>query len=269
MTQEQKPTRPRDLMRGVSGAVILGLPLVYTQEVWTHGATLSPSVILAMLAISFGLNMGLSRFVGFETGRTYRPFEDAIVGFGLSFVLAAVLLFLLDRINTQMSLQNALGVVALVAIPTSLGFALGNALAPAEGGKGSEKMKGSMADLLAAGAGAVILSLNIAPTEEPIMLAHQLGFIRLMLLVLVSMGLSYLMVFYAEFGGVKGRIASEGVAQGPLVETLLAYLAALAVAGFLLASFGELAGLSGASLAEIVVLAFPASMGSALGRLLV
>lgn len=256
-------------MRGVSGGVILGLPLVYTQEVWLHGATLPTFGILALLVVSFVMNLALSRFVGFERGRTHRPLEDAIVGFGCSFMLAAGLLFLLDRVDPTMPLYNIIGIVALTSVPTSLGFALGNALAPLGGGEGSEEMKGHGGELLAAGAGAVVLSLNIAPTEEPILLAYQLDPIRLVAIVAVSVGLSFLIVFYAEFGGRQSRAQSEGVIQSPIVETALAYLVALVVAGLLLTAFGEVDGFSGASLAEVVVLGFPASMGAALGRLLV
>lgn len=256
-------------MRGVAGGVLLGLPLVYTQEVWLHGATLKPIVILGLLVISFGLNLALSRFVGFERGRTYRPLEDAIVGFGCSFILAAALLFLLDRIDLSISVENGIGIIALTSIPTSLGFALGNALAPVGGGEGADQMKGSSGELLAAGAGAVVLSLNIAPTEEPILLAYQLDTFRLIAIVVVSLLLSLLIVFHAEFGGVKKRAQTPGLIHSPAVETLLAYLVAFVVAGLLLTAFGELDRLNGTSLAEVVVLSFPASMGAALGRLLV
>lgn len=269
MSSETKPTRGPDFMRGASGAVILGLPLVYTQEVWLHGATLPPTAILGLLAVSFVLNVSLSRFVGFERGRTHRPLEDAVVGFGSAFLLAAGLLFLLDRINTSMALDNVLGIIALTSIPTSLGFALGNALAPVGGGEGADEMKGHAGELLAAGAGAVVLSLNIAPTEEPVLLASQLGVVRLLAVLAVSIAFSFAIVFYAEFGGKTQRAQSPGVIQSPTVETLLAYLVAFVVAGLLLASFGEIDGLNGTSLAETIVLGFPASMGAALGRLLV
>ena len=263
------PTTGPDFMRGVSGGVILGLPLVYTQEIWLHGATLPPPGIFGLLVVSFGMNLALSRFVGFERGRTHRPLEDAIVGFGSSFLLAAGLLFLLDRIEPSMPAYNIVGIISLASVPTSLGFALGNALAPRGGGEGTDEMKGHSGELLAAGAGAVVLSLNIAPTEEPILLAYQLDPIRLVVIVAVSLGLSFLIVFYAEFGGRAGRTASPGAIQSPTIETMLAYLAALVVAGLLLAAFGELDGANGASLAEVVVLGFPASMGAALGRLVV
>lgn len=269
MTSTERPTTGRDFMRGVSGAVILGLPLVYTQEVWFHGATLRPPVVLGLLVVTFGLNVALSHYVGFERGRTHRALEDAVVGFGCSFVLAAGLLFLLDRIDTSMAGQNAIGIVALSSIPASLGFALGNALAPVGGGEGADEMQGHAGELLAAAAGALVLSLNIAPTEEPILLAYQLDLVRLVALIAVSLGLSFLIVFYAEFGGRQRRAESVGAVQSPAVETSLAYLVAFVVAGLLLAAFGEVDGPDGASLSEVIVLSFPASMGAALGRLLV
>jgi len=256
-------------MRGVSGGVILGLPLVYTQEVWLHGASLRPYVILAVLATSFGLNLTLSRYVGFESGRTHRPLEDAVVGFGSAFLLAAALLLLLGRIHSTLSMANIVGMIALASVPTSLGFALGNALAPLGGGEGADEMKGHGGELLAAGAGAVVLCLNIAPTEEPILLAYELDVIRLVSIVVVSLVLSFLIVFYAEFGGVQSRAASPGAIQSPVVETFLAYIVAFVVAGLLLGAFGQIDGFNGSSLSEVVVLGFPASMGAALGRLLV
>lgn len=256
-------------MRGVGAGVILGLPLVYTQEVWLHGSSLDPFVILGLLGITLGLNLAFSHFVGFRKKRILRPIEDAVAGLGLSFLLSAGLLVLLGRIDGTMDGANVLGVIALCAVPISLGFALGNALAPVEGAEQEEAMKGSPGDLLAAAGGALVLSLNIAPTEEPILLAYEISWIRLVAIVAVSLVLSYVLVFYAEFGGRETRASHTGAAHGPVTETALAYIVALLVSGLLLWTFGRFEGINGADLAEVVVLAFPASMGAALGRLLV
>lgn len=262
-------TRPEDAMRGVAGAFLLGVPLVYTQEVWFHGGSLPPSAILGLLAGSFLLNFALSTAVGFNPGRTHRPLEDAIVGFGVSFLLAAFLLVLLRRVDLQMAWGPRLGIISLSAVPMSIGFALGNSLAPAEGGRLSEKSSGGLGDLLAAGGGALVLVLNIAPTEEPLLLAAELGRVRLIGLVVVALVLSYLMVFYAEFGGKHRRHQAGNPINTPVLETLFAYLVALAISAGLLAAFGEITGLDGPSAAKSVVLAFPASLGAALGRLMV
>ena len=262
-------TTPQDAMRGVAGGFVLGVPLVYTQEVWFHGGNLSPLAILGLLAASFLLNLALSTAVGFNSGRTKRPLEDAIIGFGLSFVLAAFLLVLLRRIGMDMGWGPRLGIIALTALPISLGFALGNSLAPKEGGRLEGEAPGGFGDLLAAAGGAVILVLNIAPTEEPLLFAAQLGRTRLISLVLVALGITYLMVFYAEFDGSHIRRKSNDPIQTPLVETMLAYLVALMVSAGLLWGFGEIPTIDGSAFAKSVVLAFPASLGAALGRILV
>lgn len=256
-------------MRGVAGGVILGVPLLYTQETWRHGGNVSPAVILAGVTATFAANLALSYFVGFRRGRTHRPTEDAVVGMGLSVLLAALLLVLLDRIRPETSLENALGVTALAAIPVSIGFSVGVALAPRGGGEKAEQIQGGGGDLLVAAAGGLVFALNIAPTAEPILLAAQLDGVRLGLLIVASLVLPYLMVFYAEFGGRDQRVASDGATQGPITETLLAYAVAFVVSAAMLALFGRVDALNGAAAARVIVLAFPASIGAALGRLLI
>jgi uncharacterized membrane protein len=131
-TPSQRPSRGRDA-RGGRGR-ILGVPLLYTQETWLEGSSVSPGVILTGLVVVLGLNVALSYFVGFRPGRTQRPTEDAVVGMGLSILLATVLLVLLDRIGPGTSPENALGMIALLTIPVSIGFSVGAALAPQGGG---------------------------------------------------------------------------------------------------------------------------------------
>ena len=264
-----KATSAEDVMRGVAGGAILGVPLLYTQETWLHGRSVSPLVILVGLQSHFGVNVALSYFVGFRPGRTHRPIEDAVVGMGLSVVLSALLLVLLDRVGAETSLENVLGVVALTSIPVSIGFSVGAALAPRNGAEKSEEIPSGGGDLLVAAGGALVFALNIAPTEEPIMLAAELDGVRLVLLVVASLVLPYLMVFYAEFGGREHRVASDGATQGPVTETLLAYGVAFVVSAAMLAMFGRVDDVNGAATARVVTLAFPASIGAALGRMLI
>lgn len=255
-------------MRGVTGGVLLGVPLLYTQETWLQGRNVAPAVILAGLVTTLAVTVALSYFVGFRPGRTHRPVEDAVVGMGLSLLLAAVLLVLLDRVGRETPLENALGVTALTAIPISLGFSLGAALAPVDGGENAEQIQGGGGDLLVAAGGALVFALNIAPTAEPVRLAAELGGVRLGLLVVASVVLPYLMVFFAEFGGRDQRNATDGATQGPATETLLAYAVAVVVSAAMLAMFGRLDSLNAAAIALVVTLAFPAAIGAALGRML-
>jgi putative integral membrane protein (TIGR02587 family) len=262
-------TSAEDVMRGVAGGVILGVPLLYTQETWLHGRSVPPEVILAGVIATFGVNVALSYFVGFRPGRTQRPIEDAVVGTGISIILSAILLLLLERVGSGTSSENVLGVTALTSIPVSIGFAVGSALAPVQGADSSEAFTGWRGDLLIATGGALVFALNIAPTAEPVMLAAQLDGVHLSLLVVASLVLPYLMVFYAEFGGRDQRIASDGATQGPVIETLLAYGVAFVVSAAMLAMFGRVEVVNQAVLARVVVLAFPAAIGAALGRMLI
>lgn len=266
MAKAKELTSPAELMRGISGGVILGLPLVYTQEVWVIGASINPLGIVFLLGVTFGVNLLLSRHVGFEDERA-TPLEDAVQGLGLSLILSALLLVLLDRVHPDDPLPNLLGVVALTAVPTSLGFALGNALAPRGGGEGADRIARAGGQFLVAAGGAVVLSLNIAPTEEPVVIASQLGIVRMGFVAMSSLVMSYLIVFFAEFRGREQR-TEKGQPFGPFSETVLAYLIALVVAGLLLVAFGQSDEIDTTFLGSAVVLAFPASMGAALGRAL-
>lgn len=257
------------LMRGVAGGLLLGVPLVFTQEIWEHGGSMRPRSTLIVLLVAMLLTAALTHYVGFERGSVQRPFEDTVIALGLSQIIAAGLLLLLRRIDMEMSLGTIVGVIALTSVPISLGFAIGNALAPPEGANGSEKMTGTPGELLAAAGGTLVLALNIAPTAEPILIAGSLTMWHLIAVIAVSMLGSYMIVFYAEFGGKEQRRASDGAAQGPLTETVLAYLTAFALCAALLAVFGRFHEGASAGLAASIVLALPGSLGGALGRMLV
>lgn len=260
-------TTPSELMRGVSGGVILGLPLIYTQEVWMLGATINPLGIVGLLIVSFLLNLLLSRYVGFED-EAATPLEDAIEGLGVSLILSAGLLFLLERVTLEMTPENILGVIALCSVPVSLGFALGNALAPPSGGEGADRIVAAGGQFLVGAGGALVMSLNIAPTEEPILMAYQMEVPRLIGLAILSLLLSYLIVFFAEFRGKEKRLETRGTPAGAIGETILVYLIALMVAGLLLIAFSQTDRFDIAFFASILVLGFPAAMGAALGRAL-
>lgn len=259
-----------DLMRGVAGGVLLGVPFLYTQEVWLHGARMHAGVILALLAVTFVTTAALSKYVGFERDRKrLGVVEEAVVAVGISVMLSTLLLMLLGRIGPGMPVHSIAGTVTLTMVPISIGFSIGNALAPKEGAAGASKMRGPWSDLLIAAAGTIVFVLNISPTEEPILLAGQLSLVQLLLVIGASLVLSYLIVFYAEFGGKGDRLASDGATQGPITETLLAYLVSWIVCALLLLAFGRLESATGANVASIIVLAFPGSLGGALGRMLV
>ena len=97
------------------------------------------------------------------------------------------------------------------------------------------------------------------------------GWKLLPLVILLSLLVTYSVVFAAGFSGEAKRHATPGLLQSPFGETLTAYVAALVVSLTVLWVFGRVDG--GAEPFEIyaktVLLAFPASVAAAAGRLAV
>ena len=117
------------------------------------------------------------------------------------------------------------------------------------------------------GAGALFFALNVAPTEEMILIAykctpwHELG------LIAVSVLLLHVIVYSAGFAGQEE--------QGRPVTaffrfTLPGYAIAIGVSLFVLWVFGRTDGHAAArATSTAIVLGFPASVGAAAARLLV
>ena len=85
---------------------------------------------------------------------------------------------------------------------------------------------------------------------------------------MASVVLPYLMVFYAEFGG-RDRASPATARPRDRHRDLLAYAVAFVVSVAMLAMFARVEAVNGAAMARVVTLAFPASIGAALGRMLI
>jgi putative integral membrane protein (TIGR02587 family) len=82
-----------------------------------------------------------------------------------------------------------------------------------------------------------------------------------------SLLISYTVVFIAGFSGQDRRRQHHGLFQGPVTETLVTYLVALAVAAALLWLFQRDLTPLDDLLARAIVLGLPAAVGGAVGRL--
>src|SRR4051812_14925250 len=85
----------RDLMVAITGGAIVGMPLLYTMEMWLHGMLLGPAQLLALLLGTLFVNLLFSIVSGFrhEYGLASAALESvSAVGIGL--VFSAVILWL-------------------------------------------------------------------------------------------------------------------------------------------------------------------------------
>ena len=271
-----------DLVRAVSGGLLFGIPLLYTMEVWWVGTYTEPIRVLGVLALTFLPVWFLNRTSGFRSTKDIRLSDsimDSIETVALGILTAGALLFLLKEITPSTPLAEAVGKIAFEATPFGIGIALahhflrrGRSEGDDEGSGDSagnqDELRATVTDLGATIIGAMFIAFNIAPTDEVPMLANALGPYSLIALVLVSLLVSFCIVFVAGFSDEERRHNQIGIFQHPITETVACYLVALATAGVMLWHFQRLDGAPWqVALSYIVVLGLPASVGGAAGRL--
>ncbi len=279
-----------DLLRGLSGGLLFGIPLLYTMETWWIGETISPLRALILLAIAYALNLAFVTWAGFrrQEAGSKRPFGDALEATAIALVTAAVILVLLHQLQTDHPLGVIVGRLAVNAVPISLGIGIANHILGTgasrtvpgtgeQGDQGGERptprdgVHATLLDLGASSAGALFLSFNIAPTEEVSMLAAEVPTLFLPAIVLASLLLTYAIVFVAGFGGQEQRAASTGLFQHPVTETVAAYLTSLATCVGVLWLFDQIGADTDpfVAYAKVIILGVPAAIGAAAGRLAV
>jgi uncharacterized membrane protein len=114
----------------------------------------------------------------------------------------------------------------------------------------------------------VLFAANVAPTEEIIVLGAQLSSARLLGLVIVSLALGALILYYSAFVNASTRVRGDTLA---LVAggTAATYAVALAASAMLLWFFGRFEGQSLMTcVGQTVVLGLAAMLGASAGRLL-
>ncbi|MGI8928306.1 MAG: DUF2391 family protein, partial [Candidatus Limnocylindrales bacterium] len=115
----------RDYIRAAGGGLIIGLPLLFTMEVWFHGFILPWWKLLLLLAVAYGIVIGYNAIAGFRRERTLAELViDSTSAMGLGIVVAFVALIVLGRIDATTSLRDAAGKIGLESIPVAFGASL-------------------------------------------------------------------------------------------------------------------------------------------------
>lgn len=273
-----------DVVRGMSGGFLFGIPLIYTMEVWWIGASTSAPRMLGALLFSFVVVLLLVRTAGFRRKRDVRLADalyDSLEALAIGLVACLLLLLLMNQIDSSTPLRAVLGKTVFEGISFTLGVALANQFlqsdqsegrdsGPQQGGTQQDKALGSTtADIGATIIGATIIALNIAPTDEVPMISSAVAPPRLLLFIVASLVISYAIVFEAGFRDQKRRREQHGIFQHPLSETLVSYLVSLLAAAFMLWFFQRLNFDDPwqSWLTQSIVLGLPATVGGAAGRL--
>ena len=269
----------QDLGRAAGGGLLIGLPLLFTMEMWWHGFLLPHWKILLLLLVTFVIVIGYSALSGFRRDRSLlQLLVDAVETMGIAAVVATLALLALGRIGPEVGLREAVGKVALQMIPIAFGASLAATQLAAPGeddgdtgsAAGDRAAVGTLGRLFVAAGAALLFALNVAATEEPMLLGIEAGPWLLVAVMIGSYLVTLAIVFYADFRGGRSAPIGEGVLSGPFTETAAAYAISLVVSLLLLWSFGRTNGMGiSAVVGQVVMLGVVASFGAAAGRLLV
>lgn len=278
-----------DVVRGASGGMLIGIPLLFTMEVWWIGSYTGPDRMLAVLLFTFVPVFLLNRTSGFRSSKDVRLLDaalDAVEAVALGLLCVTGVLVLLREITMTTPLDEVMGKVVYEALPFSLGVGLArhflqrsrdegdDGASEDEGGGGAgpdTSLNATIRDVGATIIGAVFIAFNIAPTDEIPMLAAATSPTWLLAILAASLLVSYCIVFEAGFSSQAKRRRQQGWFQRPLTETVVCYLVSLLSAGAMLWIFQNLRLDAPWSLtvSHVVILGLPAAVGGAAGRLAV
>ncbi len=268
--------------RGVAGGLLFSLPLLYTMEMWWSGFIVRPGVLFIYVALTMVLLLGYNRYAGLRRDASWWEVAiDSVEEMGLGLVLSAVVLFFLGRITAEMPASEVLGKIIIESMTVAVGISIGTAQLGGEsndtgaadslhpGKSEDQKHPDTMAQIVLAFCGAMLFAANIAPTEEVVLIGVQTPAWKLLGLMILSLALGATILFFSGFVGSGHYVRRDGllwIAGG----TMMSYAAALVASALMLWFFQRFAATSlSESVAQVVVLAFPATMGASAGRLLI
>ncbi len=261
----------RDLARAFGGALLFSLPLLMTMEMWWFGFVLEPLRLAVFLLAALPLLLGLALYAGFAARHRGlgHALLDTFVALAVGFVTAAAVLALLGVLEADAPPRQIVGQLTLQAVAGAMGALLAGRQLSGAGREdiGDEDSATYPGELFLMVAGALFLVLNMAPTEEMVLIAYRMGAVHVVALMVVSLILMHALVYSVGFAGQEAH-------DRPLAAfahyTLPGYALVLLVALYVLWVFGRTDGHGPAEIVDaMVVLGFPGALGAAAARLLV
>jgi putative integral membrane protein (TIGR02587 family) len=258
------------LARAFGGAILFALPLAMTMEMWSLGVSMSPVRLMLLIVMLLPLLVRLSYHAGFEPTFDWKnDVVDAFVAAGVGFVTGGALLFLFSIVTQGMSIGAVIGMVALEAVPASIGAMLAQSLLGKSDTSAPERPAGYWDELFHMAAGALFLGFNIAPTEEILLIAFKLPAVHALALPLLSLLLMHAFVYAVEFRGHSDIPAGTPQWSVFVRFTVAGYAIALVVSAYVLWTLGRTDGIPlWEAVVLTLVLGVPAAIGAAAARLI-
>lgn len=258
------------LGRAFGGALIFGLPMLMTMELWQLGFSVDRLRMALLLLFTMPLLAALARQVGFEKTRNWiEAARDGLIALFIAALASGVILVLFGVITTETPLREIVGKIVIQSAPASIGALLARSQLGGDGGRADDREETYWGELFLMSVGALFLSLNVAPTEEMVLISyvmspwHGLGLIALSLLLMHGF------VYAVSFKGGSELSPDMPWWSGFLRFTLVGYVLGLLLSLTVLWIFGRTEGVGVyQNLMSVVVLGFPAAIGAAAARLI-
>lgn len=262
------------LTRALAGALIFALPMLMTMEMWWIGFWIDEWRLIILFLILIPLLTGLSRFSGFkQTEGLIDCIVDAFVAIAVAAVMAIIILFIFEVIRFGMPAREIVGKIALQVFPGSIGamFARGQLSGQKREAQDIENEQDPSypGELFLMGVGSIFIGLNVAPTEEMVLLSYMMGPWQEIALALLSLVVMHAFVYAVNFPGQPQPAEGIGFWSLFLRFTVVGYAIVLLISAYLLWTFGRF---DGTDLEELlsasIVLGFPGAVGAAAARLI-
>ncbi len=261
------------LGRAYGGAILFSFPILMTMEMWWLGSSMDGFRLALFTLLSIPLLIGLSYYDGFEnTSSLLDDVVDTFVAYAVGFSASALLLLLFNVINYQMSADDLIGKIAIQAIPASLGAMLVQSLLNTDESQAEERQRSATyaGQLFLMVAGAVFLSMSVAPTEEMVLISFQMSDWHTIGLMLVSLFIMQAFIYAVEYSGHANALSPDAPLWSVFLRyTSVGYAIVLLISFYILWTFGSIDGMAFMEqLNAAVVLGVPAAVGASASRLI-
>lgn len=260
--------------RGAMGGLLVSVPVLMTMEMWWSGFTVPAWRLLLLLAVIAGVLLILQHYSG-TTPATKLTAEAraALVTLGIGIATSALALFAVGALHDDLSLRDLAGKLLLQAVPVSIGASV----AMSEFGHEHDVMEqrrkhaGYWDALGMALGGAMLFGFGISATEEPLLVAEQLNWIRALVLMAFSLAQVHAIVYAVDLKQHPERARTWAHALDVLREGVSTYAMSLVVGAYLLWTFGTISSGSGLveSIYATIAIGFVTSLGAAAAELLI
>lgn len=246
--------------------------MLMTMEMWWLGFTMEQWKLALLLLLTIPLLIGLSHYMGFEdTFGIKDDAVDAFVALAVGFFAGAVNLGIFSVIGFDLPAGEIIGKISIQAVPGSIGAMFAQSQLGGNDKARQEKQRhgGYLGEIFIMAAGALFLAFNVAPTEEIMLIGHQMTPWHSIGLVVISLIVMDAFVYSVEFHG--SRLIPEGISRRSIFlrYTIVGYIVVLLMSAYILWTFGRIDGLGlSQMLAVLVVLGFPSAVGAAAARLI-